>query len=208
MAPEQLAEKDTDPRGTCSRSGACFTNPHRQARVDGSNTASVIAAVMERSRLRSGRAAPAESDRVLKRCWRKPDRRWQNALDLKWALAGAMESRPASQPAAPTRSRFGITAAGLGGGVWTCRDRAGGYARPRAAPGAPLRAVFDHAARCRTADIARRQTSDLFGRVARRQGRYRIRSLDSTTPQPLQEPREPQTPSGRPTARRSDSCGP
>jgi Tol biopolymer transport system component len=55
---------------------------------EGSNAASVIAAVMERPAPSVSEVAPASLDRVLKRCLEKDrDERWQNARDLEWELA-------------------------------------------------------------------------------------------------------------------------
>jgi eukaryotic-like serine/threonine-protein kinase len=55
---------------------------------DGTNAASVIAAVMERPAPSVAEVAPAALDRVLKICLAKDaDERWQSARDVKWNLA-------------------------------------------------------------------------------------------------------------------------
>ena len=189
MAPEQLAGKpDIDSRADLFAFGCVLYEMITGKRAfDGSNTASVIAAVMERSAPSIGQAAPAELDRVLKRCLEKdPDRRWQNALDLKWALAGAMESRPASQPAAPSRSRFGITAAGLAvvfglaaAGLAVMRVRE----QPRERPFAQFSITLPGVAPRISPDGRR-----LIFSAALPDGKAGIwiRVLDSTAPQPLQ----------------------
>lgn len=63
---------------------------------DGTNAASVIAAILERPAPSVKEVAPAALDRVLGRCLEKdPDERWQTAHDLKaelvWIAGGGTE---------------------------------------------------------------------------------------------------------------------
>jgi serine/threonine protein kinase len=90
MAPEQLAGKtDVDSRADIFAFGCVLYEMLTGKRAfEGSNAASVIAAVIERPAPSVSEVAPASLDRVLKRCLEKdPDDRWQNARDLQWQLA-------------------------------------------------------------------------------------------------------------------------
>ena len=123
MAPEQLAGKpDIDSRADLFAFGCVLYEMIAGKRAfDGSNPASVIAAIMERSAPSIGQATPTELDSVLKRCLDKdPDRRWQNALDLKAALelimlsAGGTAVEPAPRSRSWSRHGGWIAAAALG----------------------------------------------------------------------------------------------
>jgi serine/threonine protein kinase len=90
MAPEQLAGKaDVDSRADIFAFGCVLYEMLTGKRAfEGSNAASVIAAVMERPAPSVVEVAPASLDRVLKRCLEKDrDERWQTARDLQWELA-------------------------------------------------------------------------------------------------------------------------
>jgi Tol biopolymer transport system component len=90
MAPEQLAGKaDVDSRADIFAFGCVLYEMLTGKRAfEGSNAASVIAAVMERPAPSVSEVAPASLDRVLKRCLEKDrDERWQNARDLQWEVA-------------------------------------------------------------------------------------------------------------------------
>jgi Tol biopolymer transport system component len=90
MAPEQLAGKtDVDSRADIFAFGCVLYEMLTGKRAfEGSNAASMIAAVMERPAPSVTEVAPASLDRVLKRCLEKDrDERWQNARDLQWQLA-------------------------------------------------------------------------------------------------------------------------
>jgi Tol biopolymer transport system component/predicted Ser/Thr protein kinase len=132
MSPEQLQGKDADARADLFSFGCVLYEMLTGKRAfDGSSAASVIAAILERPAPTVADVAPPALDRVLKRCLEKdPDRRWQNALDLKSAmelsaaLSGVGDSGAAFQAAAglrpgssaPSRSRFragGWIAAGV-----------------------------------------------------------------------------------------------
>jgi eukaryotic-like serine/threonine-protein kinase len=90
MAPEQLQGKsDVDSRVDIFAFGCVLCEMLTGKRAfDGSDRASVIAAVMERPAPSVAEVAPAALDRVLGKCLEKdPDERWQSARDLKWNLA-------------------------------------------------------------------------------------------------------------------------
>jgi serine/threonine protein kinase len=90
MAPEQLAGKtDVDSRADIFAFGCVLYEMLTGKRAfEGSNAASVIAAVMERPAPSVAEVAPASLDRLLKRCLEKDrDERWQTARDLRWQLA-------------------------------------------------------------------------------------------------------------------------
>ena len=100
MAPEQLQGRPADARSDLFAFGCVLYELLSGKRAfGGSSRASVIAAIIERE--------PAPLDlhpplgRVIRKCLAKdPDSRFQNARDLKSALAWAMEQ----QPAAPAKS--------------------------------------------------------------------------------------------------------
>jgi eukaryotic-like serine/threonine-protein kinase len=98
MAPEQLQGKDADSRADIFSFGCVLYEMLTGKRAfDGSNAASVIAAVMERPAPSIAEVAPAALDRLLRRCLSKdPDERWQSARDLKaeleWIAAAPAEA--------------------------------------------------------------------------------------------------------------------
>ena len=94
MSPEQLQSKDADARSDIFAFGCVLYELLTGKRAfEGSNAASVIAAIMERPAPSVSDVAPASLDRVLKTCLAKnPDQRWQAALDLKRNLLWAIES--------------------------------------------------------------------------------------------------------------------
>jgi serine/threonine protein kinase len=88
MAPEQLQGKPTDARADIFSFGCVLHEMLTGKRAfDGSNTVSVIAAIMERPAPPIGDVAPASLDWALRRCLAKnPDERWQSASDLRAVL--------------------------------------------------------------------------------------------------------------------------
>jgi eukaryotic-like serine/threonine-protein kinase len=91
ISPEQLQGKDVDVRGDLFSFGCVLYEmlTGKQA-FEGQSAASVIAAILEREPVPLEAAQPL--DRVLRRCLAKdPDRRFQNAFDLKTALTWAIE---------------------------------------------------------------------------------------------------------------------
>jgi Tol biopolymer transport system component len=112
MAPEQLQGKPTDARADIFAFGCVLYEMLTGKRAfDGANTASVIAAIMERAAPSVADVAPASLDWVLRRCLEKdPDERWQTARDLRAALERCAESGTAME-SAPSRSRLGKSVA-------------------------------------------------------------------------------------------------
>jgi serine/threonine protein kinase len=88
MAPEQLQGKAIDTRADIFSFGCVLYEMLTGKRAfDGANSASVIAAILERPAPSVGNVAPAALDRLLKRCLAKnPDDRWQSAGDLRFEL--------------------------------------------------------------------------------------------------------------------------
>ena len=88
MAPEQLQAKATDARADIFSFGCVLYEMLTGKRAfDGANTASVIAAIMDREPPSVAQVAPPALDWALRRCLAKdPDERWQSARDLRAAL--------------------------------------------------------------------------------------------------------------------------
>ena len=93
MAPEQLQAKKTDVRADVFSFGCVLYEMLTGKRAfDGSNTVSVIAAIMERPAPSVGEIAPESVDWLLERCLAKdPDERWQSARDLRASLERCLE---------------------------------------------------------------------------------------------------------------------
>ena len=121
MSPEQLQSRDADARSDIFAFGCVLYELLTGKRAfEGSNAASVIAAIMERPAPSVSDVAPASLDRVLKTCLAKnPDQRWQAALDLKRNLLWAIESEASGKAISTVPWRWmaaavAITAAALG----------------------------------------------------------------------------------------------
>ena len=113
MAPEQLQGKaDVDSRADIFAFGCVLFEMLTGKRAfDGTDAASVIAAVMERPAPAVAEIAPGPLDRVLQKCLAKdPDDRWQTARDLKTELLWAAEGRAVSLVTAKARPRWWIGA--------------------------------------------------------------------------------------------------
>ena len=106
MSPEQLQGEDADARSDVFSFGCVLYEMLTGKRAfDGQSAASVIAAIRERAAAPLDVAPPLE--RVIQTCLAKdPDHRFQNALDVKTALAWAVEP-----PIAGTTSRRTVIAA-------------------------------------------------------------------------------------------------
>ena len=109
MSPEQLQGKEVDARSDLFSFGCVLYEMLTGKRAfEGSNPASVIAAILEREPAPLEVARPL--DRVVRRSLAKdPDQRFQTARDLKAALSWVLEQPP--QINAPSRSRLGWVAA-------------------------------------------------------------------------------------------------
>ena len=118
MAPEQLQGKITDVRADIFSFGCVLYEMLTGKRAfDGANTASVIAAILERPAPSVSEVAPAALDRVVRRCLEKdPDDRWQTARDLRaelvWIATGGAEV-PGQAETRPAREKWIWGAASL-----------------------------------------------------------------------------------------------
>ena len=116
MSPEQLQGKEADPRSDIFSFGCVLYELITGKRAfDGQSAVSVIAAILERPAPSVADVAPPALDRVLKRCLEKdPDKRWQNALDLKSALelSAGQAMEPVARPAPQSRVESLLGAAG------------------------------------------------------------------------------------------------
>jgi serine/threonine protein kinase len=107
MAPEQVQGKPAHAQADIFSFGCVLYEMLTGKRAfDGANSASVIAAILERPAPSVSEVAPAALDRVLKKCLAKdPDERWQAAHDLKteltWIATGGTEV-PGQAEARPT----------------------------------------------------------------------------------------------------------
>ena len=117
MAPEQLQGKAIDTRADIFSFGCVLYEMLTGKRAfDAGNTASVIAAILERPAPSLGEVAPPLLDWILRQCLAKdPDERWQTAHDLRAALeqvshTGSLPGQPATT--AP-HNKWIVAAAGV-----------------------------------------------------------------------------------------------
>jgi hypothetical protein len=116
MAPEQLQGHRADARADIFSFGCVLYEMLTGKRAfDGTSTASVIAAILERPTPTVAEIAPASLDWVLRLCLAKdPEQRWQSARDLRAALTHIVEtSAETSQRAAAPASRLSWILAGV-----------------------------------------------------------------------------------------------
>ena len=119
MAPEQLQGRATDVRADIFSFGCVLYEMIQGKRAfDGANSASVIAAILERPAPSVEGVAPASLDWLLGRCLAKdPDERWQTARDLRAALERVAEVATEAQRTRVTplvlALSWGIAAAAL-----------------------------------------------------------------------------------------------
>jgi eukaryotic-like serine/threonine-protein kinase len=112
MSPEQLQGNETDARSDLFSFGCVLYETLSGKRpFEGESTAGVIAAILEREPAVLSPASPLE--RVIQTCLAKdPDRRFQNALDVRLALNWAMEP-PSLSPERPGRHGWRAALAAL-----------------------------------------------------------------------------------------------
>ncbi len=124
MSPEQLQGKDVDARSDLFSFGCVLYEMLTGKRAfEGSNPASVIAAILEREPAPLEVARPL--DRVVRRSLAKdPDQRFQTARDLKAALSWVLEQPPPGVQASSLRlpwiisGALGLALIALGGVYW------------------------------------------------------------------------------------------
>jgi eukaryotic-like serine/threonine-protein kinase len=104
MSPEQMQGKRVDTRSDLFSFGCVLYELLAGRRAfDGTSSASVIAAILERQPLPLEVARPL--DRIVRRSLQKdPDQRFQTARDLKAALEWALDQPPPAIPARPRRT--------------------------------------------------------------------------------------------------------
>jgi Tol biopolymer transport system component/predicted Ser/Thr protein kinase len=187
MSPEQLNGKEADARSDIFSFGCVlYEMLSGKKAFSGSTTASVIAAIMEREPEPLQTTPPL--DRVVRTCLAKdPDERFQTARDLKTALLWAMEGESASS--ARSRSRFGNAGWIVAAGVFALIAVALGvlYFRAATITAPETRTDIVTPATNSPASFALSPDGRKIAYVATGDGASRlwVRSLDSTSAQPL-----------------------
>jgi serine/threonine protein kinase len=131
MSPEQAQGKDADARSDIFSFGLVLYETISGKRAfDGATRASVMAAMLERPAPSLAGMAPVALDRVLQKCLEKdPEERWQDARDLKAALALTSEVEPAAKASRRkwiAGTAAGVFVAGAGAVGWLRRPSVGG----------------------------------------------------------------------------------
>jgi len=197
MSPEQAQGKPADARSDIFSFGLVLYEMVTGRRAfDGTNPASVIAAILERDAPSAADVAPPSLDRVLQRCLVKdPEERWQSARDISHALA-MVNDWPAGAGNAVTNrwtlavaSLVGfVTASAIGVALWTTSPRPQAERRPLSfhlTP--PLGAEFQFSPNEGGSVISPDGRSVAFVAVTNGTPRVWIRGLDSLIARELQD---------------------
>jgi predicted Ser/Thr protein kinase len=112
MSPEQVQGKETDARSDIFSFGLVLYEMLIGRRAfEAENSASVVAAILERDPANLEAIAPAGLQRLLRRCLAKDaDDRWQTARDLKAALAEIGAEAPLQAEARPIWLAWAVSA--------------------------------------------------------------------------------------------------
>jgi Tol biopolymer transport system component/predicted Ser/Thr protein kinase len=183
MSPEQLNGKDADARSDIFAFGCVlYEMLSGKKAFSGSTTASVIAAIMEREPEPLQTTPPL--DRVIRTCLAKdPDERFQTARDLKRNLQWAMETSVVAAAPGKARLPWAVAAAAvlLAAALGVLYFRAGTTTAPE------IRTDIVTPATNNPASLALSPDGRKIAYVALGDGAQRlwVRSLDSTSAQPL-----------------------
>ncbi len=197
MAPEQLEGKEADARTDIFAFGAVlYEMATARKAFEGKSQASLIAAILEHTPPPVSAVQPMTPpafDRVVRNCLAKdPEDRWQSAHDvgseLKWiAEAGSQAGAPAPV-VSKRRIRERVAWAGFAAATLAAALLALGYFRRAPAPGRPIRSLILLPEKLSLNDLA---VSPDGSRIAfsaltpEGKSLLWVRSLDSTSTQPL-----------------------